>query len=432
MAEKKDTKKPEAAEVVEVTKGVTMPVNEKPDTDFVPHSQAFHDTNDGLVGSVAYAIKEDMPVLLIGETGVGKTSAVRYLANKTKNAFRRLNLNGQVTVDEFVGKILINKEGTYWVDGILTEALRKGHWLLLDELNAALPEVLFVLQSLLDDDRYIVLSDKDDKEIVRPHKNFRLFATMNPSDSGNYVGTKDLNKALMSRFPMVLEVKFPTPPQEKKIIESHLHGYDVKESEKNMIINLANSCRTAYKQEEMDFVFSTRDVLNWIKVFQFTQNWKRAAELTFLGKCNKADYEAISALMKVEIQERPKLATEQGADVKMNLTKADIVDNGCYVMMRDTPTADHPHMMFTAGTMIQANMQMTAINSANNRYSSSQGATVMVKAVDIPSGGTSNRVSVSRGTIWGIPTAALMKNARKAEQSEIDQVFGAQVSERSF
>ena len=271
----------------------TVPIN-KTKSAFTPESQSFTD-HDNLLPQLGYAIKENLPVLLIGETGTGKTSAIRYLASQTNNAFRRLNLNGSTTVDEFVGKILINKDGTYWVDGILIDAMRNGHWLLLDEINAALPEVLFVLQSLLDDDKMVVISDKEDKEVVRPHKNFRLFASMNPAE--NYVGTKELNKALMSRFPMVIEVKYPTPELEQQIIENRFPSVPKKDIE--LIVEFANQLRETHKAQEIDFICSTRDLLNWCKVNEHFNDWGKSAGVTLLSKCNEHDAESLKSLLRI-------------------------------------------------------------------------------------------------------------------------------------
>lgn len=256
---------------------------------FVPKGNKYVD-HDKMLETLAHAIEADKPVLLIGETGTGKTSAVRYLAQETGNAFRRLNLNGATTVDEFVGKILIDEKGTYWTDGILVDAMRNGHWLLIDEINAGLPEILFVLQSLLDDDKYIVLSDKKDREIVRPHPNFRLFATCNPSD--NYSGTKEMNKALLSRFPIVLEIGFPTPDKELDVMKSKFKS--VNEDLASRMIDMANDLRNGYKEHKMDFCFSTRELINWYEMQEFTGgDVKLAAKYTILGKCNKTDKEVI-------------------------------------------------------------------------------------------------------------------------------------------
>ena len=141
---------------------------------------------------------------------------LRYLAAKTQNGFRRVNHNGATTVDDIVGKILINREGTYWVDGALVDAMRHGYWYLADEINASSAEINFVYHSLLDDDSYLVLTEHNG-EIVRPHPDFRFFAAMNPST--DYVGTKELNRALLSRFA-VLRMDFPPPEVEALILRT--------------------------------------------------------------------------------------------------------------------------------------------------------------------------------------------------------------------
>ena len=159
---------------------------------------------------------EDMPVLLVGDTGCGKTSLVRNLAAKRGKQFSRFNLTGETTVDEFVGKFILKDSETVWQDGLLINAMKGGHYLVVDEVNAALPEILFVLHSLLDDDKYIVLAG-DKGQIVRPHKDFRFFGTMNPVDE--YAGTKDLNKSFKSRFNMVIKMDYPNRGIETCIIK---------------------------------------------------------------------------------------------------------------------------------------------------------------------------------------------------------------------
>ena len=176
--------------------------------EFTPKKLGFIlDKKDINLEAIFYSIANNKPCLLIGETGTGKTSLIRHLASLTNQAYRRVNLNGQTNTDDLIGKWVIKNGSMRWIDGVLIESLRKGYWLVLDELNSALPEVLFLLQSLLDDDKFVVITEKDG-EVVRPHKNFRLFATLNPTASGNYVGTNELNRALMSRFPIVAKYQF--------------------------------------------------------------------------------------------------------------------------------------------------------------------------------------------------------------------------------
>jgi cobaltochelatase CobS len=279
---------------------VELPVNEDispDDLKYVPESHEYID-NKRMLETIAHGITHNLPVLLIGETGVGKTSAIRYIASKCNVPLRRLNLNGSTTVDEFVGKVMLDKDGTYWVDGILIDAMRRGHWLVVDEINAALPEILFVLQSLLDDDRYVVLAESDG-EVVRPHANFRLFATMNPSDGG-YTGTKELNKALLSRFNIVLTVEWPTAAEEKKIVEKRYPNRNTVTKEKlATMVKFAGDMRTAYAKGSQDFVLSPRDLLSWVQMSEVLGDIMTAGEVTLVNKARREERTSIQDIMKL-------------------------------------------------------------------------------------------------------------------------------------
>src|SRR3990167_844694 len=290
-----------------------LPVRTDADPRFVPTAKDFIDHSE-VLEHLALAISENLPTLIIGETGTGKTSAVRYLAHLTQNELRRVNLNGATTPDDLVGKTLLNRDGTYWIDGVLTEALRKGQWIVLDELNAASPEVLFVLQSLLDDDHYIVLHEKDDKELVRPHPNFRLFATMNPPE--RYAGTKELNRALMSRFSLVVSIPLPSPEVEKSIIRYHLAAlYD--ESVTNTLLKLTNEARKAYQDEKTDLLISTRELIQTLKVSAwYAGDVRKALDVVVLGKAEAADKKFLGSLLNLHfptptMKKKRKRSTEE-------------------------------------------------------------------------------------------------------------------------
>ena len=278
--------------ITHVTIGKTKLVKNPVKDAYVPKGQKIIGYAD-ILDQLAYASKKNIPALLIGETGIGKTALIRYLAQKTNSGFRRLNLNGQTTIDEFVGKVLLNQEGTYWTDGVLIDAMRNGHWLLLDEINAALPEILFVLHSLLDDDKYVVLSEHNG-EIVRPHKNFRLFASMNPS--GKYAGTKDLNKAFLSRFPMILQLDFPIPQEEEKILKIYAKNSD--ENTLRSLIKMANDLRTSYKKDDIEFICSTRDLINCAIIAE-DRGLAEALQLSILNRCQSEDEKAVRAVIQL-------------------------------------------------------------------------------------------------------------------------------------
>lgn len=210
------------------------------------------------------AADNNMAALLVGETGTGKTSIVQDIANCRDQEWRRFNLTGDTTVDEFVGKYTLAEGRTVWEDGILLQAMKKGQWLIVDEINVALPEILFALHSLLDDDRFVVVAGHNG-EVVRPHKEFRLFATMNPVEE--YAGTKELNKAFQSRFNVVLEMEYPIKKDEIAIVEMHT-GLDKLSVAK--MVDVATALRTLKKGEKVFYTCSTRDLIHWAKMAKLT------------------------------------------------------------------------------------------------------------------------------------------------------------------
>jgi midasin len=148
------------------------------------------------------------PVLIEGPTSSGKTSSIEYLAKRTGHRFVRINNHEHTDIQEYLGSYVSDPLTGKLVfkDGLLVQALRFGHWIVLDELNLAPTDVLEALNRLLDDNRELVIPET--QEVVRPHPHFMLFATQNPP--GLYAGRKVLSRAFRNRF---LEVHFEDVPQ---------------------------------------------------------------------------------------------------------------------------------------------------------------------------------------------------------------------------
>ncbi len=299
---------------------------------YVPQKAGHFIDHGDIMKTMAIAIRDNLPVLLMGESGTGKTSAIRYLANQTGNGLRRVNLNGGTTADELIGRLLINDKGTYWVDGVLTEAMRRGEWIVLDEINAALPEVLFVLQSVLDDDGYLVLQEKDDKEIVHKHPNFRLFATCNPPE---YAGTKEMNKALLSRFAICISADFPPTDKELEIIEHRL-GNTVATSEMAIkLVGLANETRKAKEMGNADYAINTRDILNTLALAENMEPMD-ALSLAFTNKLDATDNKALRAIAKLHLPSSKK----KGAATRKPITDiSELTISSTYILDVDTHNA---------------------------------------------------------------------------------------------
>ncbi|KAG9282412.1 midasin isoform X2 [Astyanax mexicanus] len=155
------------------------------------------------------------PVLIQGETSVGKTSLVRWLAAATGNQCVRINNHEHTDIQEYIGCYSSDEHGKLvFKEGVLIDAMRKGYWIILDELNLAPTDVLEALNRLLDDNRELFIAET--QEVVKAHPRFMLFATQNPP--GLYGGRKVLSRAFRNRF---VELHFDELPSEE--LETILH-----------------------------------------------------------------------------------------------------------------------------------------------------------------------------------------------------------------
>ncbi|XP_073934254.1 midasin isoform X1 [Castor canadensis] len=155
------------------------------------------------------------PVLIQGETSVGKTSLIRWLAAATGNHCVRINNHEHTDIQEYIGCYTSDSSGKLvFKEGVLIDAMRKGYWIVLDELNLAPTDVLEALNRLLDDNRELLITET--QEVVKAHPRFMLFATQNPP--GLYGGRKVLSRAFRNRF---VELHFDELPSAE--LETILH-----------------------------------------------------------------------------------------------------------------------------------------------------------------------------------------------------------------
>lgn len=162
-----------------------------------------------LVRATSNTKEGGFPVLIQGPTSAGKTSMIEYLANFSGNCFVRINNHEHTDLQQYLGTYISGADGKLvFQEGLLVQAMRRGYWIVLDELNLAPTDVLEALNRLLDDNRELLIPET--QEIVRPHENFRLFATQNPP--GLYGGRKVLSRAFRNRF---LELHFDEIPEDE-------------------------------------------------------------------------------------------------------------------------------------------------------------------------------------------------------------------------
>jgi midasin len=164
---------------------------------------------ENLINIIRVLSAKSYPILLQGETSVGKTSLIHWLASATGNKCLRINNHEHTDLSEYLGTYSCSSQTGQLIfqDGPLIKAMRYGWWIILDELNLASSDILEALNRLLDDNRQLYLSETN--ELINAHERFQLFATQNPAGE-QYAGRKRLSRAFRNRF---IELHFDNLPQ---------------------------------------------------------------------------------------------------------------------------------------------------------------------------------------------------------------------------
>lgn len=201
------------------------------------------------------------PVLIQGPTSAGKTSMIEYLAEYSGNKFVRINNHEHTDLQEYLGAYISGSDGKLkFQEGLLVQAMRQGHWIVLDELNLAPTDILEALNRLLDDNRELLIPET--QEIVRPHENFMLFATQNPP--GLYGGRKVLSRAFRNRF---LELHYDDIPEDELEFILQKRSINTAPSDCRRIVSvykeLSRLRQTSRVFEQKDSFATLRDLFRW-------------------------------------------------------------------------------------------------------------------------------------------------------------------------
>lgn len=230
------------------------------------------------------SLQEGENVLLSGPTGSGKSTLIRELCARIRKPFLRVNLTGESSTADILGQWRVQGKEMRFHYGPVQQAMKIGAWLVLDELDAALPQVLFALQALLEEGGKLVIPETG--EWITPHSEFRLIATANTlgrgDDSGLYSGTNVLNEAFLDRFHSVFHVDYLPPEQEKMLLLSKAEGLHESIAEK--MVRVANDLRKALKDGVIYSSFSTRKLIAWGRKSIQLSNPEMAARYTIINK----------------------------------------------------------------------------------------------------------------------------------------------------
>jgi cobaltochelatase CobS len=243
-------------------------------------------------------------VLLQGYHGTGKTSHIEQVAARLNWPCVRVNLDGHVSRIDLIGKDSIavrdGKQITEFREGILPWSLRRNIALVLDEYDAGRPDVMFVLQRVLEADGALTLLDQS--MVVRPHPFFRLFATANTlglgDSSGLYHGTQLLNQGQLDRWHVIAALNYLPPDIEASIVLHKAAALDDAEGRETVgrMVALAGLVRDAFAAGDLSTVMSPRTVIVWAENYGIFGDIGRAFRLTFLNRCDETERPLIAEL----------------------------------------------------------------------------------------------------------------------------------------
>lgn len=239
-------------------------------------------------------------VYLHGPHGSGKSSHIEQVAARLNWPCMRINLDGHVSRGDLIGRDMVllrdGKQVTEFVPGLLVWALERPIALVLDEYDAGRPEVMFVIQRLLEADGRLTLLDQN--RVITPHPAFRLFATANTAGigdaSGIYAGTQVLNQAQLDRWNVVAELGYLPMEQEGAILHARIPELDADHL--RGMLNLADLCRRAHAQGDLISLLSLRTLLTWGENHRLLNDMRESFRLAFFNRCDDVERSLVAEI----------------------------------------------------------------------------------------------------------------------------------------
>ena len=252
--------------------------------------------------SILMGLIYNKKVLIQGLHGTGKSTHIEQVAARLNWPCIRLNLDSHISRIDLLGKDAIiikdNKQITTFKEGVLPWSIQNPVILVFDEYDAGRPDVMFVIQRILEAEGNFTLLDKN--KVIKQNKFFRLFATSNTvglgDTSGLYHGTQQINQGQMDRWNIVTSLNYLSLDREMEIIlakNKNLNNPKGKEKVSNMI-KVASLTRKGFIAGDISTVMSPRTVLHWAENAEIFKDIGYAFRVTFLNKCDDIEKNTIA------------------------------------------------------------------------------------------------------------------------------------------
>lgn len=245
-------------------------------------------------------------VLIQGYHGTGKTSHIEQVAARLNWPCIRVNLDSHISRLDLIGKdAIVVRDGrqiTQFAPGILTWSLQRPVALIFDEYDAGRPDVLFVIQRVLEIEGKLTLLDQS--RVLDPHPSFRLFGTANTvglgDTTGLYHGTQTLNQGQLDRWHVVATLNYLDAEHETSIVLARVPEFASPEGREQLqaMVQLATLTRAAFMQGELSTVMSPRTVIHWAENARIFGDIATAFRLTFFNKCDEVERPLVAELFQ--------------------------------------------------------------------------------------------------------------------------------------
>ncbi len=252
-----------------------------------------HDTTLAILAGFAH----NRRVMVQGYHGTGKSTHIEQVAARLNWPCIRVNLDSHISRIDLIGKdAIVLRDGqqvTEFREGILPWALQNPTALVFDEYDAGRPDVMFVIQRVLEVEGKLTLLDQN--RVMRPNSYFRLFSTTNTvglgDTTGLYHGTQQINQGQMDRWNIVCTLNYLPHESELEIVLAKASAYDTTEGRETLsaMVDVAELTRTGFMNGDISTVMSPRTVITWAENAQIFGDVGVAFRLTFLNKCDEIE-----------------------------------------------------------------------------------------------------------------------------------------------
>ena len=253
--------------------------------------------------SICAGFAFDRRVMVQGYHGTGKSTHIEQVAARLNWPMVRVNLDAHVSRIDLIGKDAIvlkdGKQVTEFREGILPWALQRNIALVFDEYDAGRPDVMFVIQRVLEAQGSLTLLDQN--RVIRPNPWFRLFATSNTvglgDTTGLYHGAQQINQAQLDRWSIVTTLNYLDHDVEADIVLAKVPEWNNAEGKQDIaaMVRVADFTRNAFMNGDISTVMSPRTVITWAQnAIIFNGDLGLAFRLTFLNKCDELERPTIA------------------------------------------------------------------------------------------------------------------------------------------